>query len=66
MAMSSSIILLQVEADLTIPLLVQAWNRGAALMCKPCVEAIDHVIPIMLAPESNKSPHIRSIVWRME
>ena len=45
-----------IEADLTMPLLVQAWNRGAALMCKSCVEAIDHVIPVMLAPDSNKSP----------
>src|SRR5208282_4591023 len=47
---------IRVEEDLTLPLLVQAWNRGAALMCKSCVEVIDHVIPIMLAPEPNKSP----------
>jgi hypothetical protein len=47
---------IKVEEHLTLPLLVQAWNRGAALMCKPCVEAIDHVIPIILAPEPNKSP----------
>jgi hypothetical protein len=39
-----------------MPLLVQAWNRGAALVCKPITELVDHVIPVMLAPEPNKSP----------
>jgi hypothetical protein len=47
---------IRVEEGLTMPLLVQAWNRGAALMCKPITELIDHVIPVMLAPEPNKSP----------
>jgi hypothetical protein len=48
---------IRVEESLTMPLLVQAWNRGAALMCKSMTtKLIDHVIPVMLAPEPNKSP----------
>ena len=47
---------IRVEEDLTLPMLIQGWNRAAALSCKACVEAIDHVIPVMLAPESNWSP----------
>ena len=47
---------IHVEEALTMPLLVQAWNRGAALMCKPNTELVDHVITVMLASEPNKPP----------
>jgi hypothetical protein len=47
---------IRAEEGLTMPLLVRAWNRGAALMCKSITKLIDHVIPAMLAPEPNKSP----------
>jgi hypothetical protein len=47
---------IRVEGKLTMPMLVQAWNRGKAFMCKPFVESIDHVIPVTLASEPNKTP----------
>jgi hypothetical protein len=47
---------LRMEEKLTMPLIVQAWNRGAALMCKPNTPLIDHVIPVMLAGTGGSAP----------
>ena len=47
---------IQVEEGLMMPVLIQAWYRGAALMCKANTALMDHVIMVMLAPEPNKSP----------
>jgi len=38
---------IRVEEPLPMCVLVQVWSRGAALTCKACVEAIDHVLPAM-------------------
>ena len=48
---------------LTIPKLVQAWNRGAALMCKPCTPGIDHVIPVMLPGEATEFGPLHKASW---
>ena len=47
---------LRMEEKLTMPLIVQAWNRGAALMCKDNTPLIDHVIPVMLASTGGPAP----------
>ena len=47
---------IRLEETVSMPLLFQAWNRCAALTCKPCTQAFDHVIPVMLAPESEDLP----------
>ena len=38
----------RVEVKLTIPMLVHAWNRGAAIMCQTGAKGIDFVIPVIL------------------
>ena len=48
---------LHMEENLTMPLIVQAWNRGAALMCKTNTALIDHVIPVMLANTRGSPPN---------
>jgi len=48
---------LRMEENLTLPLIVQAWNRGAALMCKNNTPLIDHVIPVMLASTHGSPPN---------
>lgn len=45
----------RVYVRLSIGLVAQAWNRGAALMCKPCTDSIDFVIPVMLAQPKMKT-----------
>jgi hypothetical protein len=45
---------IRVEVKLTIPMLVQAWNRGAAIMCKTGTKGIDYVIPIILSEGRDK------------
>jgi len=39
---------IRVEVKLSYSMLVHAWNRGAAIMCKTNTKGIDHVIPVML------------------
>ena len=48
---------LRMEEKLTMPLLVQAWNRGAALVCKDNTPLIDHVIPVVLDDTSGSPPN---------
>ena len=43
----------QVEHTLSLRMLVFAWNRGAAIMCKGNTLAFDHVMPVMLAAEEG-------------
>jgi hypothetical protein len=38
---------------LTPSLLLQAWNRGAAIMSKPNTVGIDFIVPIVLPPEEK-------------
>ena len=40
---------IRVDVKLSYPMLVHAWNRGAAIMCMTNTEGIDHIIPVMLA-----------------
>ena len=47
------------EVKISIELIARAWNRGGALMCKPCTHSIDFFIPVMLAQpgdETNLGP----------
>ena len=39
---------IRVRYTISIQTLVQAWNRGAAIMCKSYNPRFDHVIPVML------------------
>jgi hypothetical protein len=39
---------IRVDVKLSYAMLVQAWNRGAAIMCMTNTKGIDHVIPVML------------------
>lgn len=39
---------IQVEVKMSYAMLCQAWNRGAAIMCKTNTKAIDFAIPVML------------------
>jgi hypothetical protein len=41
-------------------LLIKAWNRGAAIMIKPCTKGIDFMIPVMLA-SPNKNLGLRPL-----
>jgi hypothetical protein len=43
------------EVRISIELIVRAWNRGGALMCKPCTNSIDFVIPVMLAQSDDET-----------
>jgi hypothetical protein len=47
-----------VNVKLSFPMLVHAWNRGAAIMCKTNTPDIDYVIPVMLrsASQANLGP----------
>jgi hypothetical protein len=48
---------IRVDCTLSIEMLVQAWNRGAAMMCKAYNPRFDHVIPVMLdVPNSENAP----------
>jgi len=47
---------LRMEEALTMRVIVQAWNRGAALQCKTNTALIDHVIPVMLAQPDGLPP----------
>ena len=38
----------QVDVKMSYAMLCQAWNRGAAIMCKTNTKAVDFVIPVML------------------
>lgn len=38
------------EIQLSIELMVRAWNRGAALICKRNAQSFDFAIPVMLEP----------------
>ena len=51
------------QGILTMPKLVQAWNRGAGLMCKPCTPSIDHVIPVMLPGEAEEFGPLHQASW---
>ena len=51
------------QGILTMPKLVQAWNRDVALMCKPCTPRIDHVIPIMLSGEPEEFGPLDKASW---
>jgi hypothetical protein len=44
---------IRVEVNLSYPMLVHAWNRGAAIMCMTNTKGIDYVIPVMLHAKSN-------------
>ena len=44
---------IRLDRILSVPAMVHAWNRGAAIMCKECTHSFDHVIPVMLAPEKG-------------
>ena len=43
------------EVRMSIELIARAWNRGGALMCKPCTDSIDFVIPVMLAQPGDET-----------
>ena len=51
------------QGILTMPKLVQAWNRDVALMCKPCTPRIDHVIPVMLPGEAEEFSPLHQASW---
>jgi len=38
----------RIEVKITIPMLVHAWNRGAAIMCQTGTKGIDYVLPVIL------------------
>ena len=40
---------------LSMDLMARAWNRGAALVCKPYSESIDFCIPVMLAQPGTQT-----------
>ena len=46
-----------------MPKLVQAWNRGAALMCKPCTPRIDHVMPVTFPGEGEEFGRLHEASW---
>lgn len=46
-----------------MPKLVQAWNRGAGLMCKACTPGFDHVIPVMLPGEAEEFAPLHLASW---
>src|SRR5262249_5089145 len=39
---------IRIEVKLNFPMLIHAWNRGAAIMCKTGSKGIDFVIPVVL------------------
>ena len=39
---------IRVECTVSMAMLVRAWNRGAAIMCKAYNPRFDHIIPVML------------------
>lgn len=43
----------RVEVEVSVPILIHAWNRGAAIMCKTGTEGIDYLIPVMLEEEDT-------------
>jgi hypothetical protein len=45
---------IRIEVDLTMPILVHAWNRGAAIECKTGTQGVDYVIPVILTDEMDK------------
>lgn len=44
---------IRAEIKLSYPMLVHAWNRGAAMMCMTNTKGIDFVIPVMLDSENK-------------
>jgi hypothetical protein len=44
---------IRVEVKVTIPMLVHAWNRAAAIMCQTGTKGIDYVIPVILPAENE-------------
>ena len=44
---------IRVEVKVTIPMLIHAWNRGAAIMCQTGTKGIDHIIPVILPAEES-------------
>jgi len=46
---------IRTEVRISIELIARAWNRGGALMCKPCTDSIDFVIPVMLAQPGDET-----------
>src|ERR1700685_2842121 len=38
---------IRLDRILSVPTMVYAWNRGAAIMCKENTNSFDHVIPVM-------------------
>ena len=44
---------IRVEVKVSIPMLVHAWNRGAAIMCQTGAKGIDYVIPIILPTQEG-------------
>jgi hypothetical protein len=46
---------IRTEVRISIELIARAWNRGGVLMCKPCTDSIDFVIPVMLAQPGDET-----------
>ena len=44
---------IRVEVKVSIPMLVHAWNRGAAIMCQTGAKGIDYVIPVILPAQEG-------------
>ena len=46
---------IKTEVRISIELIGRAWNRGGALMCNPCTDSNDFVIPVMLAQPDDET-----------
>ena len=46
---------IRADVRISIELMARTWNRGAALMCKPCTDSFDFVIPVMLAQPGDET-----------
>ena len=46
---------IQSHVKISMELMAKAWNRGTALMCKPCTTSIDFFIPVMLTQPGTKT-----------
>ena len=43
------------HVKISMELMAKAWNRGAALMCKPCTKSVDYFIPVVLAQPGTET-----------